>query len=181
MIICFQILGAYFGIILGHVTMGEPSFLCPFEGRIGCLMYEEHWVKVFLLEFWCTFFFTLCILCQIFTRTQDSRDGVVQAGAIAMTLYAMITFAGPITGGCFNPAFGITQSTYQVGYMNSLGVEGKVYQKYMWIYCTSPFLGGIIASLFMRFVHNPNLGIIVNDPYPHDSKTHDERPSIENS
>ena len=65
--------------------------------------------------------------------------------------------------------------------MNSLGVEGKVYQKYMWIYCTSPFLGGIIASLFMRFVHNPNLGIIINDPYQHDAKTLDERLSIVNS
>jgi len=84
---------------------------------------------------------------------------VIQAAAIAVTLYAMITFAGPICGGCFNPAFGITQTTYQVGYMNSLGFEGKIYQRYLWIYITSPFLGGIIASLFMRFVHNPNLGI----------------------
>jgi glycerol uptake facilitator-like aquaporin len=77
-----------------------------------------------------------------------------------MTLYAMITFAGPITGGCFNPAFGITQTTYQVGYMNSLGIEGKIYQRYLWIYCCSPLLGGIVASLFMRFVHNPNLGVL---------------------
>ena len=43
--------------------------------------------------------------------------------------------------------------------MNSLGFEGKIYQRYLWIYIASPFLGGIIASLFMRFVHNPNLGI----------------------
>ncbi len=84
---------------------------------------------------------------------------MIQAAAIAVTLYAMITFAGPICGGCFNPAFGITQTTYQVGYMNSLGYDGKIYQRYLWIYIASPFLGGIIASLFMRFVHNPNLGI----------------------
>ena len=64
MIICFQILGAYFGIIMGHLSMGEPAFLCPFEGRAGCLRYDDdEWVKVFLLELWCTFFFTLCILC----------------------------------------------------------------------------------------------------------------------
>ena len=44
--------------------------------------------------------------------------------------------------------------------MNSLGIEGKIYQRYLWIYCCSPFLGGIVASLFMRFVHNPNLGVI---------------------
>jgi glycerol uptake facilitator-like aquaporin len=64
MIICFQILGAYFGIIMGHLSMGEPAFLCPYEGRAGCLRYDDdEWVKVFLLELWCTFFFTLCILC----------------------------------------------------------------------------------------------------------------------
>jgi hypothetical protein len=50
--------------------------------------------------------------------------------------------------------------------MNSLGVEGKIYQRYMWIYVCSPFLGGIVASLFMRFVHNPNLGIINGENHP---------------
>jgi hypothetical protein len=83
---------------------------------------------------------------------------VLQAAAISATLYAMIQFAGPISGGCFNPAFGITQTTYQVGYMNSLGFEGKVYQHYLWLYIAAPLLGGIVASIFMRFVHNPNLG-----------------------
>jgi glycerol uptake facilitator-like aquaporin len=33
---------------------------------------------------------------------------VLKAGAIAFTLMAMITTAGAITGGCFNPAFGLT-------------------------------------------------------------------------
>jgi hypothetical protein len=43
--------------------------------------------------------------------------------------------------------------------MNSLGIDGKIYQRYLWIYCSAPLLGAIVASLFMRFVHNPNLGI----------------------
>ena len=46
--------------------------------------------------------------------------------------------------------------------MNSLGYEGKIYQRYMWIYITSPLLGGLVASLFVRFVHNPNLGLTFN-------------------
>jgi glycerol uptake facilitator-like aquaporin len=45
-----------------------------------------------------------------------------------------------------------------VGYINSLGFDGKIYQKYLWLYIFAPFTGGIVASLFMRFVHNPNLG-----------------------
>ena len=63
MIICFQIFGAYCGIILAHLCLGSPAFLCPFEDMRGCLRYKEDWIKVFLLEFWCTFFFVLCFLC----------------------------------------------------------------------------------------------------------------------
>ena len=55
--------------------------------------------------------------------------------------------------------------------MNSLGIDGKVYQHYLWLYIGAPFLGGIVASLFMRFVHNPNLHV--------KSKKEKEVPEIE--
>ena len=42
--------------------------------------------------------------------------------------------------------------------MNSLGFDGKIYQKYLLLCIFAPLLGVIVASLFMRFVHNPNLG-----------------------
>jgi glycerol uptake facilitator-like aquaporin len=113
---------------------------------------------VFLLEFWCTFFFVMVILCQIHTNTQESKDGVLQAAAIAFTLLAMIETAGSISGGCFNPAFGLTQTTYQVGYMKSQGVEeAHRYARFLWVYIIAPTLGGLASSLFMRFVHIPNL------------------------
>jgi hypothetical protein len=75
----------------------------------------------------------------------------------------MITFAGPISGGCFNPAFGITQTTYQVGYMNSLGIDGKIYQRYLWIYIVAPLLGGIMAAMFVRYFHLKALNISLNN------------------
>ena len=31
LIISFQILGAYFGIIYAHLCLGQPAFLCPFD------------------------------------------------------------------------------------------------------------------------------------------------------
>lgn len=110
-IIASQTIGAYFGIIYGHFCLGQPAFLCPYDQATGCANYDG-FGKVFLLELWCTFFFCMCILCQIHSRTQESRDGILQAGAISFTLLAMINTAGSISGGCFNPAFGFAQTTY---------------------------------------------------------------------
>lgn len=111
MIITAQILGAYFGIFYAHMVNGVPEYLCPFDREVGCLIEGQHG-KVFLLEFWCTFFFVICILCQIDKRAAESKDGILKAAAIAFTLLAMIQFGGPVSGGCFNPAFGLTQTTY---------------------------------------------------------------------
>lgn len=104
-------MGAYFGIIYAHFVLGAPQVLCPYESNSGCITYDG-FGKVFLLELWCTFFFCLCILCQIHSPTQETKDGVLAAAAIAFTLMAMIQTAGALTGGCFNPAFGFTQTTY---------------------------------------------------------------------
>ena len=118
MIFVSQIIGAYCGIIYAHFCLGQPAFLCPYDQKQGCVTYDG-FGKVFLLEFWCTFFFCQCILCQIHTKTQESKDGILQAAAIAFTLLAMINTAGAISGGCFNPAFGLTQTTYQVAWMSA--------------------------------------------------------------
>jgi glycerol uptake facilitator-like aquaporin len=107
MVVLSQVCGAYFGIFYAHMVLGAPELLCPFDQATGCVTYDS-FGKVFLLELWCTFFFCLCILCQCDERSQESTDGVLKAGAIAFTLMAMISTAGAITGGCFNPAFGLT-------------------------------------------------------------------------
>ena len=69
----------------------------------------------------------------------------------------MINTAGSISGGCFNPAFGFAQTTYQVAYMSSQGYEAAPYARYLWVYLIAPSLGGVAASLFMKFIHIPNL------------------------
>jgi glycerol uptake facilitator-like aquaporin len=111
MTILSQILGAYFGIIYAHFCLGAPALLCPYDTNYGCVSVDAHG-RVFFLELWCTFFFCLCILCQVNAPAQETKDGVLAAGAIAFTLMAMIHTAGSISGGCFNPAFGLTQTTY---------------------------------------------------------------------
>lgn len=82
---------------------------------------------------------------------------MLKAAAIAFTLLAMIQFGGPVSGGCFNPAFGLTQTTYQVMFINAQGGDGGEYAGYLWAYIFGPGLGGLAASLFIRFVHKPNI------------------------
>ena len=107
LIILSQICGAFFGIIYAHIVLGAPAVLCPYDSNSGCVSYDG-FASVFLLELWCTFFFCLCILVQVNKDSQETRDGVLGAAAIAFTLMAMIQTAGSISGGCFNPAFGLT-------------------------------------------------------------------------
>jgi glycerol uptake facilitator-like aquaporin len=63
---------------------------------------------------WCTFFFCLLILVQItkpdpiIDGKKVPKDGVIIAATIAFTLMAMLETAGAVTGGCLNPAFGLT-------------------------------------------------------------------------
>ena len=69
----------------------------------------------------------------------------------------MINTAGSISGGCFNPAFGLVQTIYQVIYVSSSGQEGSPYARYLWVYLIAPSLGGFASAMFNKFVHLPNI------------------------
>ena len=156
MIIVAQVIGGFFGIVYAHFCMGEPAFLCPYDQKTGCV-YFDGFGKVFLLEFWCTFFFCQCIICQIDNRTEESKDGILKAAAISFTLLAMINTAGSISGGCFNPAFGLVNTIYQVIYVAAQGQESAVYARFLWVYLIAPSLGGFASAMFNKYIHLPNI------------------------
>jgi len=156
MTILAQIFGGFFGCIYAHFCLGQPVFLCPFDSQYGCLVFDGYG-KVFLLEFWCTFFFCQCIICQIDNRTEESKDGILKAAAIAFTLLAMINTAGAISGGCFNPAFGLVQTIYQMIYVSSLGQDSGPFARYLWVYLIAPSLGGFASAMFNKYIHLPNI------------------------
>ena len=156
MIIISQIIGGFFGVIYAHFCLGEPAFLCPYDQKKGCVEFDG-FGKVFLLEFWCTFFFCQCIICQVDNRTEESKDGILKAAAIAFTLLAMINTAGAISGGCFNPAFGLVETIYQVIYVSAQGQDGIPYARYLWVYLIAPSLGGFASAMFNKHVHLKNI------------------------
>ncbi len=69
----------------------------------------------------------------------------------------MINTAGAISGGCFNPAFGLVETIYQVIYVSSQGQDGLVYARYLWVYLIAPSLGGFASAMFNKFIHLPNI------------------------
>jgi glycerol uptake facilitator-like aquaporin len=81
----------------------------------------------------------------------------LKAAAIAFTLLAMINTAGSISGGCFNPAFGLVQTLYQVIYVSYDGTDGSPYSRYLWVYLIAPSLGGFASAMFNKYVHLPHI------------------------
>lgn len=77
-------------------------------------------------------------LCHTFTA-----DGMLAKATVALALMAAILVAGGYSGGCFNPAVGLSQSILCA---RELGATGKCYE-YTWIYTLAPFLAGALAGL----------------------------------
>ena len=88
-----------------------------------------------------TFIFVTVILC--IKKYNPSGDGLINCGAIAMTLYGMIKMNGGITGGCFNPAVAIAQTTFESIMYKGLG------QSSLPIYIFSSTIGGCLAGAFV--------------------------------
>lgn len=94
-----------------------------------------------------TFLFVLTVLSVKVSKAASSTDGALKCFTVAAALFALITFAGPVSGGCLNPAVGFVQ----IVFVNKSQMKNLVW------YLGGTCIGGIIAGLFMRFVHVPVL------------------------
>jgi len=97
--------------------------------------------QIFAREMIATFIFVTVILC--IKKYSPSPDGLVNCGAIAMTLYGMIKMIGGLTGGCMNPAVAITQEIFQHMIYADMTAES------LWIYIMAPLMGGLLAGAFV--------------------------------
>ena len=53
-------------------------------------------------------------------------------------------------GACLNPALGIAQSTYMIGYFDSQGRASERNQV-IWVYIVGPFIGALLAAVFNMY------------------------------
>lgn len=138
------------------------NILCPAAGNSLTCEIDNFQVssQVFLVEM----FATCGLVTTIITLKYHStiKEGVTAALTVGLTLIAMITWSGGISGGCLNPAIGIANSIVQYAMREQLkdyqimkptvisgaGLYDDLKLSTLPIYIFAPLLGGVMAGVF---------------------------------
>ena len=108
-------------------------------------------MRVFLVEAVCTGFFVSLVL-QV-AKQNGAQETPLNTMMIGLSLYAAISMASGISGGCINPAVGVIQTVFQVlfnkyAYPNAPPV-GMAYAP---IYAFSTVVGGLMAGILHKLI-----------------------------
>ena len=110
------------------------SLMFPENQFLGATLPSGSILQSFSIEFILTFFLMLTVLGVTSKKEFSSLAGLI----IGLTVAGIILFAGPISGGSFNPSRSIAPAILS-GNLNSL-----------WIYITAPTLGAILAVFLWK-------------------------------
>ncbi len=127
----FYISAQILGAILASVLL---KFMFSKNLTIGATIPSGELLQSFILEFVLTFFLMLTILGVTSKKEFSNIAGLV----IGLVVTGIILFAGPISGGSFNPARSFAPAI----------VSGNITS--LWIYLTAPTLGAILAMLVWK-------------------------------
>lgn len=125
-----QVSGAFLASILLY-------FIFPESQTLGATLPSGGIPQSFLIEFILTFFLMLTILGVTYKKEFSNIAGLL----IGLVVTGIILFAGPISGGSFNPARSIAPAIIS-GNINTL-----------WVYILSPILGAILAILCWKYIN----------------------------
>lgn len=121
--------------ILGAVlASGLLKLMFAKNLTLGITIPSGNLLQSFILEFVLTFFLMLTILGVTSKKEFSSLAGLI----IGLVVTGIILFAGPISGGSFNPARSLAPAI----------VSGNFTA--LWIYITAPTLGTIVAMLIWK-------------------------------
>merc|ERR1719324_182155 len=150
----FQFIGACIGCFLcagAMVLLPQDDKTLPVAGshyitqlcpRNGCNDGGKMVFNVFFVAF----------VLQI-VKHNGAKDMPVNGLAIGLALYAAIQVASGISGGAINPAVGLIQTVFQRLFNGHAYPKAEPQQvMYLPIYLISPFIGGIFAGLFQRWI-----------------------------
>lgn len=125
------ILAQVFGAVLASVVL---KFLFPQNVTLGATIPSGEILQSFILELILTFFLMLTILGISSKKENASISGFITG----LVVTGIILFAGPISGGSFNPARSLAPAI----------ISGNI--STLWIYLTAPTLGAIGAMLVWK-------------------------------
>tara|TARA_R110002050_G_scaffold94765_3_gene197329 strand:+ start:64251 stop:64898 length:648 start_codon:yes stop_codon:yes gene_type:complete len=126
-----QVLGAF-------LASGMLTLLFPDNTSLGATLPSGSILQSFSIEFILTFFLMLTILGVTSQKETASFAGIV----IGLTVTGIILFAGPISGGSFNPARSLAPA-FVSGNLTAL-----------WVYITAPILGAVLATITWKLLSN---------------------------
>ena len=100
--------------------------------------------------------FTLVYLSIMYRPTYRTTDEIIKGVGISVSLWACFVLSAG-SGACYNPALGIAQSSYQVGFLNAMDNNGNGFASLIWVYAVFPLIGAIIGGLWFKVrVHVDN-------------------------
>lgn len=110
-----------------------------------------YYAKIIFLEVLNTYLFCLIYLIVIYKPSLRTVDEIVKGLAMGFTLWICYELCAG-SGSCLNPALGVAQSSYQVGILNGMDVNGDGFASLIWVYFPMPLFGGIIAAIVFRII-----------------------------
>jgi aquaporin Z len=137
-----DVLGYLIAQILGAIV--ASSFLVllfPNNDSLGGTIPSGNLVQSFSIEFILTFFLMLTILAV----TAKKETAIIAGLIIGIIVTGIILFAGPISGGSFNPARSIAPAL----------ISGNLTA--LWVYLIAPVLGAIVAMFVWRIFYKTSL------------------------
>jgi glycerol uptake facilitator-like aquaporin len=153
-----QFSGAFVGCLFSYSTIPEADLPILHRGVYG----DDINIKphsdygVFMVELVYTMMFVLVVTYQKYDPAMLTPGSFLDAVACGLALFVSVQCASKISGGCINPAVGFaltvcaSMDDIKKSKESDMGLEDD-----LWIYLVAPLLGGVIASLFYRFVHVP--------------------------
>jgi aquaporin Z len=128
------------GALLGS---GGVVMLSGFGNTYGSTTWDPSYslFSVFVMEVVLTFILVLVIM----TASKNKALAHMMGFIVAITLIALILVGGPMTGASLNPARSLAPALF----------EGGDALSSLWLYLTSPLLGGAMASLFSKVIPAP--------------------------
>ena len=130
----FYIFAQIFGAILASIIL---KFIFFENQTLGATIPSGELLQSFILEFVLTFFLMLTILGVTSKKEFSNIAGFI----IGIVVTGIILFAGPISGGSFNPARSLAPAI----------ISGNLTA--LWVYITAPTLGAISAVLCWKFIN----------------------------
>ena len=154
----FQLMGAFAGILLVYLIFKRPQlgfFLWPHVQNPEAVFWyfsplgNIYYGKVVFLEILNTLTFIWVYLVIIYKPSLRTTDEIVKGIGLATALW-ICYFLSAGSGACLNPALGLAQTCYQIGFLNGADQNGNGFASLIWVYFPMPLFGGIFAAILFK-------------------------------